>query len=145
MSGDCATAEARVVGWTTSGVRVALAASEGCGRCAARGGCGARWLLHKSDDRREIEIDTEQRPAIGQTVTLALTRASLVRASVLVYGLPLWLALGATLAVNVRSPDHWSLPLVFVAGLAVGGVVLRRHLRRRSEAYRPRLVSSPVA
>ena len=57
----------------------------------------------------------------------------------------LWLALGATLAVNVRSPDHWSLPLVFVAGLAVGGVVLRRHLRRRSEAYRPRLVSSSVA
>ena len=54
--------------------------------------------------------------------------------------LPLWLALGATLAVNLQSPDHWSLPLVFIAGLALGGVVLRRHLRRRAEAYRPTLV-----
>lgn len=140
MSTDCATAEARVVGWTTAGVRVALAATGGCGRCAARGGCGARWLLRRSDDRRELEIDTEQRPAIGQTVTLALSRTSLVRASVLVYGLPLWLALGATLAANAQSPDHWSLPLVFIAGLALGGVVLRRHLRRRAEAYRPTLV-----
>ena len=60
MSTDCATAEARVVGWTTAGVRVALAANGGCGRCAARGGCGARWLLRRSDDRRELEIDTEQ-------------------------------------------------------------------------------------
>ena len=140
MSTDCATAEARVVGWTTAGVRVALAATGGCGRCAARGGCGARWLLRRSDDRRELEIDTEQRPAIGQTVTLALSRTSLVRASVLGYGLPLGLALGATVAVNVQSPDHWSLPLVFIAGLALGGVVLRRHLRRRAEAYRPTLV-----
>lgn len=145
MSDDCATAEARVVSWTTAGVRVALMAAGGCGRCDARGGCGARWLLRRSDDRRELEIATEQRPAIGQRVTLTLSRANLVRASVLVYGLPLWLALGATLAVNLRSPDHWSLPLVFVVGLAVGGGVLRWHLHRRAEAYRPRLVTSPPA
>ncbi|MBY5969428.1 SoxR reducing system RseC family protein [Halomonas denitrificans] len=144
MSGSCATAEATVVGWTLDGIRVAVKPQPGCGQCAARGGCGARWLSQDTPERRELEVATTSRPPIGKPVTIRLASATLVRASVLMYGLPLWVALGLTLLVELAWPEHWSSPLAFVAGLVVGAALLRRHLQRQGAQFRPQLVGAPV-
>ncbi|MGQ7247028.1 SoxR reducing system RseC family protein [Halomonas sp. V046] len=134
------TAEGVVVGWVTGGVRVALSSPRGCSGCSRRGGCGAGVLERAGARDWQLEVAADPPPAIGSRVEVGVSAATLTRASVLVYGIPLWLALGVAWGVDRMYPDHLGVPVAFGFGLAVGGLALRRYLRRRDSRFRPILV-----
>ena len=100
-----------------------------CPRCAAGRGCGAAAL---SDRKRRIDalvapgLDVEA----GQTVTVSLESGRVMRAALLVYGLPLAGAVvGALLAWGLNLDDAVAAGFA-VGGLTVGVFISRWRLRR---------------
>ena len=87
-----------------------------CPRCAAGKGCGAAVLAG-----RKRHIDALIAPGLeiraGQTVTVSLEPGSVIRAALLVYGLPL---AGAVIGAIVA----WALAIgdAGAAGFAIGGL-----------------------
>ena len=81
-----------------------------CPRCAAGKGCGAGILGAGRGNRRvEVAVDPDLHLGEGDEVQLTLAPDSILRASVIVYGIPMLgaliaaaLAYGLSLAISVR-------------------------------------------
>ena len=104
-----------------------------CRRCAAGKGCGA-GLLTDVEQRRRIDVDIPAGmiPAVGETVSLAISPTQLLKAASIAYGLPLLaLVIGAALAsllgIGADSPVAIGLAL---GGLLAGVMTSRRLLAR---------------
>jgi sigma-E factor negative regulatory protein RseC len=115
-----------------SGTRVVVDvdAAEACPRCAAGKGCGAA-LFTNSGRRVEASVPDDLSLDAGDVVELSLAPDSLLRAALIVYGLPL---IGAVAAVSIA----WGLSLGDVAasisalaGLLLGLAIARRHLGKQ--------------
>ena len=115
---------------------VEVAADLACPRCLAGKGCGAGLLGARQAPRRiNALIGTGVRVAVGDHVRLSLAPASLLRASAIVYGLPLVGAvLAALLAYSLGLGDLYAA----VAALfgVLGGLVLARQKLKRSSCLR---------
>ncbi|AZT83078.1 sigma E positive regulator RseC/MucC [Marinobacter sp. NP-4(2019)] len=112
-----------------------------CQSCAARHGCGQRALAGVTGGRaNQVLVANELDARVGDEVTLAIDEAALLRASLLVYAVPLLLMVtGAVLGHGAGGQD-----LVAIAGALTGlagGFMLIRWLQRRSaHRYEPRLI-----
>ena len=130
------TPEGKVVGIVrdAAGERVIVDvdAAAACPRCAAGRGCGAGILQGSGKTRRvEAMIDTGVTLREGDTVRLQLEGSSVLKASAIVYGIPLaGAAVGAAGAYLLGLGDGGASVLA-IAGLAAGFIVGRRHLQRR--------------
>ena len=124
-------------GSATSHAEVEVSAAVACARCAAGRGCGA-GLLGASEKNRRVQariaagVDVEE----GDLVRIELSPQQLLRASWLVYGLPLMAAVIATgMAYFFRLDDSYAV-LAAVVGLAIGLLVARRQLSSAACLYR---------
>ena len=103
-----------------------------CPRCAAGKGCGAGILdAGRRTKRVEAVIDPGMRLGEGDHVQLTLAPHSVLRASIIVYGVPLLGAVaGATVAYGFSLGDP-AAALAALAGIGAGMLVGRRKLRRK--------------
>ncbi len=82
-----------------------------------------------------------ERYPLGSQVMLSLERSDITLLALLIYALPLVVALllaGCLAAVNVAE---WAVPASFFVTLSIGLVGLRYLLSGRTERFRPQLVS----
>lgn len=122
-------------------------ASAACPRCAAGKGCGA-GLVTDAARRVDARVVPGLDVKAGETVTISLEPGRVVRAALLVYGVPLAGAVvGAILAWRMNLGDIGAAGIA-IAGLAAGLVAARWRLRRSAclAQYEPVItsrVSSP--
>jgi sigma-E factor negative regulatory protein RseC len=121
------------IGSTSAQVEVARTAA--CPRCAAGKGCGA-GLLSGTRKAAILEVPLAAGSGLceGDEVVLALEPAHLLRAAMLVYGLPL---LGILLALTagwltIRPLNDGAAIVLAVAGLAAGLMAGRWQLNRHA-------------
>ena len=116
---------------------VEVSAAVACARCAAGRGCGA-GLLGASEKNRRVHaliaagVDVHE----GDEVRIELSPQQLLRASWLVYGLPLVAAVIATGVAYLFGLDDFYAVVTAVVGMAAGLVVARRQLSSASCLYR---------
>ncbi len=108
-------------------------AAAACPRCAAGRGCGAGLFAAGADERRvEASIAPGVELAANDMVEISLAPENLLRAALIVYGLPmLGAALGAALAYAFSLGDA-AAATAAVAGLAAGLLLGRWRLRQTS-------------
>ena len=116
---------------------VEVSAAVACARCASGRGCGA-GLLGASEKNRRVHaliaagVDVHE----GDEVRIELSPLQLLRASWLVYGLPLVAAVIATGVAYLFGLDDFYAVAAAVVGMAAGLVVARRQLSSASCLYR---------
>ncbi|MBP8184328.1 MAG: SoxR reducing system RseC family protein [Pseudomonas sp.] len=123
----------QVVSLDEGAVWVATSRKSTCSSCAANAGCG-QGLLDKlaiSSQRGTVRALTDLNLAVGDKVVIGLREDALVRASLLVYLLPL---LG--LFIGALTAEHFALgePLSIAAGLlgfTAAGFWLHRYSQQR--------------
>ena len=110
--------------------RVEVTAVPPCARCAAGKGCGA-GLLGQSEATRCVDafIGVGIRIDEGDDVRIALAPENLLRASWLVYGLPLCAGVVAAGLVYLAGLGDLAALLALFAGMTVGIAAARRRLR----------------
>lgn len=127
-------------------VEVALQRQSACGRCEISQGCGTgalgRLLGHRNKPLL-IETDTALQP--GDQVEIRMPEKALVRASLIVYGLPLSGMVVAGLLASLLFTDELVLALLSLLGFT-GGYLLARFLGNRlvSGYFTPHLVKIGV-
>ena len=117
------------------GVRaiVAVEAASVCSRCASGRGCGAGVFTARQGVRRlEVVLPDGGDLAEGDVVNIELAPGNVLRAALLVYGLPLaGAAAGAALAYAFALGDAGA-ALAALGGLAAGAAAGRHRVRRDS-------------
>lgn len=116
-----------------------------CARCAEGKGCGA-GLLGQGERSRVLEAEVSPQLEVheGDIVDIVMEPSSLLRASLLVYGLPLTTAVAfAGISWWFGSGDVVAV-LMALAGLAGGLALARRKLRSKSclREFTPTVVAS---
>jgi sigma-E factor negative regulatory protein RseC len=124
-----------------------------CARCAAGKGCGAGLLSgNPAPATLQVPVPESMGLRVGDQVSLELSPDSLLRASFLVYGLPL-LGVVTILLVGwlVAGPlaDRTAIALAFT-GLAAGLIIGRTKIGRNRclEQFVPRIsqrITSPIS
>jgi len=103
-----------------------------CARCAAGKGCGAGLLGGNAGPRRVEAVVAEHRAlAPGDRVELVLASRNLLRAALVVYGLPLLGAVAAAVFAYLLALGDAAATLAASAGLVAGWFVSRWQLQRR--------------
>lgn len=106
-------------------VEVSLQRASACGGCEMSQGCGTGALGRLLGKRsRPLLIETEQDLRPGDRLLLGLSERALVKASLIVYGLPLLGMIGAgLLAALLGLAEPWIVLLAlagFFAGFRIG-------------------------
>jgi sigma-E factor negative regulatory protein RseC len=125
------TETARVIRRHGNHVELELQRGSACGSCELSQGCGTgaigRLLRRRS---RPLVIETDQDCEPGDEVQLLLPENSLVRASLLVYGLPLLTMVVAGLLASVAFDADGLVAFIsaggFVVGLAMAAIYANR-------------------
>lgn len=104
---------------------------EVCARCAAGRGCGAGIMSGRPGSKRlELAVRPDLDLAEGDDVRIELAPGNVLRAALIVYGLPLAGAVcGAALAYANTLGDGGAAVLA-IAGLFAGALIGRRRLGR---------------
>ena len=115
------TESARVTRREGNRVELELQRGSACGDCELSQGCGTGALGRLLGRRsRPLILETDRDCGPGDEVVLALPESALVRASLLLYGLPLLgLVLGGWLAMLLVLPE-WLVVAIAGAGLFAG-------------------------
>lgn len=115
-------------------VEVRLQRASACGHCELSQGCGTGAIGRLLGNRsRPLVIETEQDLKPGDKVLLGLSEAALVRASLVVYGLPLAaMIVAGLLAALAGLAEPW-IALICITGF-FAGFRFASHLVRRLEA-----------
>ena len=93
-----------------------------CNHCELESGCGTGAIGRLLGNRRKpLTIDTDQELHPGDQVVLGIPEAQLVRASMLVYGMPLlgMLIFGLT-AHTLFESEEWLVVIFAIAGFVAG-------------------------
>jgi sigma-E factor negative regulatory protein RseC len=103
-------------------VELELLRQSACGGCELNRSCGTgalgRLLGHR---RKPLLLESERPLQPGDRVTLSLSERALVKASLLVYGLPLCTMLLAGLLAYAAGPlAEWAIVLFSAGGFLVG-------------------------
>lgn len=116
-----------------------------CGNCAVKAGCGTAVLSRVIGNKvaRMRAINTVQ-ARVGDTVTIGLKEAAMLKGSVAVYLVPLLFMLlfaisGKVIAGQMQVSAEAMSILFGIAGLVTGGLWLRRftHRIRDDDRYQP--------
>lgn len=115
------TEQAVVTASSKGEIEVRLQRSSACGHCELSQGCGTGAIGRLLGNRtRPLTLRTDKDFKPGDEVLLGLSEAALVRASLLVYGLPLVVMIAAgMLAVLAGLAEHW-IALCTVTGFLAG-------------------------
>ncbi|MDA0423652.1 SoxR reducing system RseC family protein [Stutzerimonas frequens] len=110
-------------------VRVTAARTSACAQCASKSNC-SQGVLSQWGQGKTVEIEILNPDALpvrpGQQVMIGLEEDSLVRASLLVYLLPLaLLVVGALLGAALELME-WQQVVLAMLSMAVGFVLVRR-------------------
>ena len=123
------------------GKRVELELQRGgaCDQCELNKGCGTGALSRLIGRRpRPLVIESEQDCEPGDQVVLELPESALVKASLLLYGLPLLgLLLGGLLAAllaELLTTPEWLVTVIALLGLFVGFKIAARFTQRLEQA-----------
>jgi len=110
---------------------VEVAASIRCARCAAGKGCGA-GILGGDDKLRRVEalIAIDLDVGEGDQVAIELAPNNLLRASSIVYGLPLLGAVAGASGAWLSGMGDLGAAIAALAGVGVGILTGRRRLQR---------------
>lgn len=123
------------------GVRATVSVAAAiCPRCAAGKGCGAGLLAASGAERRiEALVRDGLEVEVGDVVKIALAPANVLRAALVVYGLPLAGAIGGASFAWGLGLDDAAAALLALFGLAAGVVVGRRRVagERCMQEFRP--------
>lgn len=104
-----------------------------CARCAAGRGCGAGVFSGRSGGRRlEVAVGQDVELAEGDIVGIELAPRNLLRAALIVYGLPLAGAASAAALAYVAALGDGGAALMAIAGLFAGALISRRRLADES-------------
>lgn len=113
-----------------------------CQSCQARQGCGHKTLTALSGGlARQVSVRNSMNARPGDRVTLAIEPASLLRASLLVYALPLVLMVLAVAAAGAAGAGDGVAVLAAVLGLTAGLLLARRSGRTGGAAFHPVMIS----
>lgn len=114
--------KATVVSLSGNRAEVRMQRQDACSHCEMSRGCGTGAigrLLGKRNKPVNIAVDQNLKP--GDQVELGLPDEAFLKASVLIYGLPLLgLFLGALLAETIFTHVEWIVFIFAVAGLLSG-------------------------
>ena len=103
----------------------------GCGNCDSPGGCRSGFFSG-ADTRRQYRVPNTIDAKVGEEVQLITAEGSLLKFSLLAYGLPTVLVLlGAAMGQSLQG-DLWAINGAFF-GLLVGLIILRYGQRRALE------------
>jgi len=98
--------------------------SSGCKGCVSAGLCGA-MSGQSSLAARRFSIANEHGLQVGDKVVVGMAEASLLRASVTAYAIPLLAMLAASIAADLKFGKDWITALAAVGGLGIGMLVAR--------------------
>ena len=116
-----------------------------CGTCSARKGCGTASLEQLFGKRRtQMMVSSEIPVSAGDEVMLGIEEATLLRGSLLLYGLPLlFMLIGAVLAQSL-VPSGGELPVIAgaISGLLLGLFLVAGHTQklRFNPRYHPTIL-----
>ncbi|GGY75901.1 SoxR reducing system RseC family protein [Marinobacter zhanjiangensis] len=110
-----------------------------CQSCKARHGCGQKALAGMtSGQSRQIRVANTLHARPGDEVTVAIEESALLRASLLVYALPLLLMVVATALVGTIMPGRDGLAVVSaLLGLGAGLLLAGWYSRRDAGRWQP--------
>ncbi len=110
---------------------IEVAASIRCARCAAGKGCGA-GILGGDEKLRRVDalIANDLDVGEGDQVAIELAPNNLLRASSIVYGLPLLGAVGGASGAWLSGMGDLGAAIAALAGVGVGILAGRRRLQR---------------
>ncbi|MFC4258334.1 SoxR reducing system RseC family protein [Marinobacter lacisalsi] len=110
-----------------------------CQTCKARHGCGQKALAGMtSGQSRQIRVVNTLGARPGDQVTVAIEESALLRASLLVYALPLLLMVVATALVGAILPGRDGMAIISaVMGLGVGLWLARWYSIRDAGRWQP--------
>lgn len=124
------TESARVIRRDGNRIELELQRGSACGHCELSQGCGTgalgRLLRRRS---RPLVIETDQDCRAGDRVVLAMPESALVRASLLLYGLPLLGLLLGGLGAMLLSLAEWLVVVTAGFGLFAGFKIAARITR----------------
>jgi len=118
-------------------VELELQRSSACDHCELNQGCGTGALGRLLGRRsRPLVIETDRECKPGDRVLVELPESALVRASLLLYGLPLLgLVLGGLLAAMLEVPE-WLVVGIALFGLFIGFKLATRMTQRLEQGGR---------
>lgn len=129
----------------SDGIRVTAARTSACAQCASKSNC-SQGVLSQWGQGKTVEIDVANPAALsvlpGQQVVIGLEEGSLVRASLLLYLLPLVLLIVGALLGSALEMVEWQQVLLAVLMMLAGFALARRlSTGRGAEArYQPVLL-----
>lgn len=135
-----------VIGHTPQGITVDVSVMQACQQCAQGRGCGMGLVARRQHQRIVLKPPglPEQYPAdypLGAQVTFTLSKDDVTLMALLVYALPLVLALSVSGGATWLGALEWQSAVIFFGVLLSGVSALKYLLRGRMERFRPRLVS----
>lgn len=101
-----------------------------CARCASGKGCGAGIFGSREARRIEARVASGLSVRAGDTVRIELAPQDLLRAAVMVYGIPLIGGVGSAALAYIAGGGDLAAACAALLGLAAGLAVSRRQLRR---------------
>ncbi|MEX2476619.1 SoxR reducing system RseC family protein [Marinobacter sp.] len=118
-----------------------------CQSCSARHGCGQKVLASASGGKaNQVLVSNGLSAVVGDEVILAIDEAALLRASMLVYAVPLVLmVVGAVIGHQWSGGYDLAAMAGAAAGLGSGFLVARRQQRKSAGDYEPRMVRFATA
>lgn len=125
----------------TGWVEVATKLKSGCSGCAHQNHCGA-GLLSKALPQRNgrIEFAMEHSFQVGEQVELLMPEQSMVRYSLLLYGIPMLALMLSAMVGHWLWPNHELLVIGFTAAITgISLVLLKRYLHGRNGQIRQAL------
>ncbi len=120
---------------STDGARaiVAVESTQACPRCAAGKGCGAGIFSAGGSERQvEVTVPNGLRPAVDDIVEISLAPKNLLRAALIVYGIPMLGALAGAVMAYAASLGDAGAALAALLGLGSGLIVSRWRVRRET-------------
>ncbi|WP_404374674.1 SoxR reducing system RseC family protein [Vreelandella aquamarina] len=135
-----------VAGYLPNGLIVDVSLKEACQQCAEGRGCGMgllarrqrqRVVVYPPNDCAKLSI----RYPLGSSVMLTLPKNDISLLALIIYALPLFIALFASGSGVLLGGNEWLCAGLFFGTLLCGMVALKYLIRGRMERFRPRLVS----
>lgn len=116
-----------------------------CGACSARKGCGTASLEQLFGKRRtQMMVSSELPVSTGDEVMLGIEEATLLRGSLLLYGLPLLFMLIGAMLIQSLVPSIGELPVIAgaISGLLLGLFLVAGYAKklRHDPRYHPTIL-----
>lgn len=114
-------ADARVVAVDQGWARVEVARQNACGGCSAAAGCGTSVLASWFGNRAaRLQVEDRLGVQVGDSVVIGISDATLTKASLAAYLLPLAALIGAAWAAKAAGAGEVAAALAALAGLGAG-------------------------